>query len=208
MYSSFNPFVTNRPRLDVMVDLETLGKRPGCPVLSIGATAFDPRAPFTGEVQELSRQNIFYAKISKESCLTLGLQPDPETEAWWGDQSQEARDEAFGGTTDAREAVMALYNWLWKLRPGEREPQINVWSHGEDFDQPILTHLFELLGLVRPWPYDAGRDTRSILDVAGVPYKGTKHMALEDSYDQSVAIGRAFHELGRDAGFVPTRVPA
>lgn len=208
IYSIVTPFRTNRPLLDVMIDAETLGKRPGCSVLSIGAAVFDPRAPFTGAVQEISERNQFYAKILRESCTDIGLNEDEGTVKWWDDQSEEARNEAFGGTTHIRDAVQALYDWLWKLAPGGTEPLINVWSHGEDFDQPIITHIFELLEFTRPWPYNGGRDTRTVLDAADVPYKGVKHMALQDALDQTVAIERAFHELGRANGFQPLPVAA
>jgi hypothetical protein len=214
LYTKTARFKTNRPSIDVMFDIEATGKRPGCCVLSLGAVVFDPRAPFSFVHQTISLENNFLAKISHESGLEVGLGNDDDTMEWWSLQSDEAREEAFGGTTHIREALIEFSKWIWQVAPigkdsrGKEYPMVNVWSHGEDYDQPIVTHAMEMLGIERPWPYNGGRDTRSILDVADQHYKGTKHMALEDALDQTLAIRMAFHELGRCTGFEPVWMTA
>ncbi|WP_327210084.1 3'-5' exonuclease [Rhizobium leguminosarum] len=217
LFSNGARFKTNRPAIDVMFDIEATGKRPGCCILSLGAVVFDARAPFFEGHQTISLENQFLATISHESGLEVGLEDDKTpggTMEWWGMQSEEARKEAFGGTIHIREALIEFSKWIWKVAPigtdsqGRQYPMVNVWSHGEDYDQPILTFALELLGIERPWPYNGGRDTRSIFDVSDVSYKGVKHMALEDALDQTLAIRRAFHELGRDRGFEPVLIAA
>lgn len=192
------PYPSLRPRRDIMFDLETLGKRAGCAVLSIGAVAFDPYARFDGQHQAISLENQFFAKISLESCEQAGLFVDLGTKAWWEDQSQEAYDNAFGGTTPLKEALEAFSNWLWEIcgRNTEGEAHCDVWSHGEDFDQPILNHAFATVGMKKPWPYNGGRDTRTALEMGGVTYKGVSHMAVKDSMDQALAVRQAFRNLG------------
>lgn len=208
-------FRTNRPTLDVMIDLEATGKRPGCCILSLGAAAFDPRAPFEPQHQTLSRECNFLATISHDSSLQVGLVDDNTpggTMEWWSAQSEEARNEAFGGTTHIRDALVGFAKWIRHIAPiafdaqGREYPMVNIWSHGEDYDQPILTHAMELLGIERPWPYNGGRDTRSIFDAADHYYKGTKHMALDDALDQTLELRRAFYDLDLSLGQEPVRI--
>jgi hypothetical protein len=190
---------TLRPRKEVMFDLETLGKRAGCVVLTIGAVAFDPYARFDGLHQEISLENQFFAKISLNSCKDAGLFVDPDTKKWWDDQSPEAVAEAFGGKTPLKDALYGFRDWLFDVcgRTADGDAACNVWSHGEDFDQPILTHAFETAVFQKkPWPYNGGRDTRTALEMGGVTYKGVHHMAVKDSLDQALAVRRAFSNLG------------
>jgi DNA polymerase III epsilon subunit-like protein len=217
IFSKATRFRTNRPSIDVMFDIEATGKRPGCCILSLGAVVFDARAPFFEGHQIISLENQFLAMISHASGLEVGLEDDNTpggTMEWWSMQSEEARKEAFSGTTHIHEALIEFSKWIWRVAPintdsqGNQYPMVNVWSHGEDYDQPIVTFASELLGIERPWPYNGGRDTRSIFDVSDQYYKGVKHMALEDALDQTLAIRRAFHELGRDRGSEPVRISA
>jgi len=192
------PYPSLRPRRDIMFDLETLGKRSGCAVLSIGAVAFDPYARFDGQHQAISLENQYFAKISLASCKEAGLFVDKQTELWWKDQSPEAYSNAFGGTTPLQVALQGFSDWLFEIcgRNSDGEAVCNVWSHGEDFDQPILNHAFEVLGMKKPWPYNGGRDTRTALEMGGVTYKGVSHMAVKDSMDQALAVRQAFRNLG------------
>ena len=64
---------------DVMVDLETLGRRAGCSILSIGAVAFDAETGTMGPE--------FYMVVKMASCEKHGLHTDPETVAWWKKQN-------------------------------------------------------------------------------------------------------------------------
>lgn len=191
------PYPSLRPRKEIMFDLETLGKRAGCAILSIGAVAFDPYARFDGEHQHISLENQFFAKISLASCKERGLFTDPDTEAWWKEQSPEAVAEAFGGTTPLKDALYGFRDWLFDVcgKNAEGEALCNMWSHGEDFDQPILNHVFDTVLFQKPWPYNAGRDTRTALEMGGVTYKGTHHMPVKDSLGQALAVRQAFSNL-------------
>ena len=62
---------------DVMVDLETLGRRAGCVIVSVGAVKFDPKTGF------VDTDNAFYKAITVESAMRYGLRVDPDTLRWW-----------------------------------------------------------------------------------------------------------------------------
>jgi len=63
----------------VMVDIETLGQRPGNHViLSIAAVKFDSEG--------VHMQDLFDEEISKESCEKYGMESDEGTVEWWDKQ--------------------------------------------------------------------------------------------------------------------------
>lgn len=64
----------------VMLDLETLGRGPGCVILSIGAVTFNP----FGE----GYKHEFTCNIEPEISKQLGFTVDPDTVAWWGQAEQ------------------------------------------------------------------------------------------------------------------------
>jgi hypothetical protein len=67
---------------DVMIDMETLSTSPDCVILTIGAVRFDPRGEGVVERLEL-RPTI------DEQTEEFNRHIDPDTVAWWGQQSEE-----------------------------------------------------------------------------------------------------------------------
>lgn len=60
----------------VMVDLETLGTKPGSVILSIGAVTFD----LDGSGRD---GRTFYQRVNIQSCLDAGMTVDGDTVEWW-----------------------------------------------------------------------------------------------------------------------------
>src|SRR3990172_10155945 len=94
---------------DVMVDLETLGRRAGCAILSIGAVAFDAETGKMGPE--------FYMVVKMASCEKHGLHTDPETVAWWEKQNPEAQKvlkqaRAARGNKDLPKALTEFNTYL------------------------------------------------------------------------------------------------
>lgn len=173
---------------DVMNDLETLGTAPGCVILSIGAVVFDP---ITGRMGA-----EFYRNIDRASCLAIGLTIDGDTEAWWREQSQEARDRLEVNPQPILEVLADFTAW-WSDVGGRR-----FWGHGAGFDEPILRAAYKAAGLSAPWSFSRSRDTRTIYDLANVaPNRdvGVHHDALVDARNQAVAVCDSFRKLGLTA---------
>lgn len=189
----------------VMIDIETLGTRPGSVILSIGAVAFDPfnGTAFLGDASTDS----FYTQVSPTSCQHHGLKIDPETEQWWHSQPHEARNAALGCFLSVRrdprghqqfppklkDALAALDSW-WRTVDGKY-----IWAHGPGFDLALLEAAYRAIGWREPWRYDAARCTRTIYDLAGVKpdrSQGTHHHALDDAIAQAKAVIDAYHKLG------------
>lgn len=172
----------------VMVDLETYGKRPGCPILSIGAVFFDPRSG------ELGKE--FYTVADKDQIM-YALREDPETVDWWSKQSAEARRILDDPEVVRQPLGLSLLDFgaflgqSYAARPGSKAPNeyIKVWGNGADFDNAILQVAYGNTTLPLPWQFWNNRCYRTIkalrpgikIDRAG----GTHHNALDDAKAQA-----------------------
>jgi 3' exoribonuclease, RNase T-like len=162
--------------MNVMIDLETLGTRAGCVILSIGAAVFD----------EKSVSETFYRVVSVRTCLDAGLTIDPATEKWWTGQSEEAKETLHAAhTSDAAPLGIVLANFrTWLGTEG------NPWGNGADFDLPILSAAYVACGFGGPpWkPYN-GRCYRTLKnlrpDIAAPKREGVAHNALDDAIFQA-----------------------
>jgi hypothetical protein len=173
----------------VMIDLETLGRRPGCAIASIGAMDFDPAGGDDFVAGE------FYRAIDWEHS---GLALEPETVAWWLGQPAEARIELC----EPEEGLWALKPALWGLIGYlERRPDddLVLWCQGASFDFPILGAAYDHCGIERPWKYWQERCARTIRKVAGVLEwardEVDKHHALRDAAHQVRCVQAALKAL-------------
>lgn len=171
--------VTTAPMADVMVDLETLGRRAGCAVLSIGAVEF---CPDRGLGKEL------YVVVNRPSQRELGLHEDPDTLKWWMSQSEAARqvlDDAEKATAvSVAKALAQLTTFLTPM--GLR--RVRVWGNGGDFDNAILAGLYGAIGQGPPWDYWNNRCYRTLKNLVPGPKlkrEGTYHNALDDAKSQA-----------------------
>lgn len=171
---------------DIMIDIETLGTKPGSVIASIGAVAFDAT---TGEFGE-----TFYVKIDVADAQNEGLHIDASTVAWWMQQSDEARASTFTG--DDKTSLMLglgeLYDFVTK------ESADRVWGNGPSFDLVQLEAAYTKTGKLAPWSFRAHRDLRTLRDLSGVdiPNIGTAHNALDDAIAQAHAVIEAYKLLG------------
>lgn len=179
--------------IDIMLDLETLGTRPGSVVLSIGAVAFTPEGVF---------DKGFHTIIRKDDCVANGLTVDPDTEAWWLDQSDEAQDTLRRASVEASwaraaapnlvEALADFSNWLLHYKHVTR---VRLWACGADFDPPLLAAAYASPGPVAalggqpPWEYRDVRCYRTLKALyprmSAGPRQGTHHNALDDARHQA-----------------------
>ena len=165
---------------DVMVDLETLGKRAGCVIVSVGAVKFDPKTGF------VDVDNSFYKAITVESAMRYGLTVDPDTLRWWMRQSKEAQfvfnDPA---ATSLQAALVEFAEWVDE--EGEYD-NVKMWGNGASFDNPILAAAFEAVDIIQPWQFWNDRCYRTKkAEAKAVPFNrvGLAHNALDDAVSQA-----------------------
>jgi hypothetical protein len=168
--------------LDVMVDLETRGNKPGCAILSIGAVAFDP-------VAQAIDDEGFYRVVSRKSCKVAKLHEDPDTMAWWEKQSASAQvvlaESEAKGAMSLKEALLDLNLYLTSFGPAKK---IRIWGNGADFDNAILCLCYQAAGVQMPWDFWNNRCFRTFKNLAPhikVGRSGTYHNALDDARTQA-----------------------
>jgi len=168
--------------IDVMVDLETVGNKPGCGILSIGAVFFDAKAG------ELGAEHYEVVRLS--TCEAVGLVSDQSTLDWWAGQSPEARQvlTQAGKKSGNVEFTKALENFDKFLAPAGRR-SVRVWGNGSDFDNAILAVAYGKAGVQQGWEFWNNRCYRTLKGF--VPQlkavrTGTYHNALDDAKTQAV----------------------
>ena len=161
----------------VMIDLETLGRRAGCSILSIGAVAFGPE----GLGAEL------YTVVNRASCTAAGLHEDPGTLAWWEKQSASARA-VLGQATEGGDLLPVALGKLTEFLGQFNCRKVQVWGNGADFDNAILTACYAALGQDIPWEFWNNRCYRTLKSLkpqVKLARQGTYHNALDDAKSQA-----------------------
>ena len=108
-----------------MLDLESLGTRPDCAILTLGAVKFDPFAPD-------AFGDSLYLRIDVDEQLALGREVQQDTLTWWSNQAEDVREEALGEGN--RVSLESMYRQLNKFTVGVE----NIWCQGPAFDIVIL----------------------------------------------------------------------
>ncbi|MDT4675930.1 3'-5' exoribonuclease, partial [Escherichia coli] len=166
---------TSRTCDHLMIDLETMGKNPDAPIISIGAIFFDPQ---TGDMGP---------EFSKTIDLeTAGGVIDRDTIKWWLKQSREAQSAIMTDEIPLDDALLQLREFIDE---NSGEFFVQVWGNGANFDNTILRRSYERQGIPCPWRYYNDRDVRTIVELGkaidfdartAIPFEGERHNALDD----------------------------
>jgi len=171
---------------DIMLDIETLGTRPGCVILTLGAVKFNPfslDAPGPG----------LYVRPDVDEQIAKGREVQEDTMLWWMEQAEDVREEALG--EDGRITVEEMYRQLNRFLVGSN----NIWCQGPAFDMVIIENLYRQYGWPTPWQFWQIRDSRTLFGVHGDPRVKGKvglHNALEDCVSQATAVQQVYNKLG------------
>ena len=169
----------------IMLDLESLGTRPDCAILTLGAVKFDEYTPG-------SFGDSLYFRIDVDEQLALGREVQEDTLKWWASQAEDVREEAFG--TEGRVSLETMYKDLNRFCVGVE----NIWCQGPAFDIVILENIYRQMGWPTPWQFWQIRDSRTLFGVHGDPREKGKaglHNALEDCISQAQGVQAIYHAL-------------
>ena len=181
---------TSRTCDHLMIDLETMGKNPDAPIISIGAIFFDPQ---TGDMGP---------EFSKTIDLeTAGGVIDRDTIKWWLKQSREAQSAIMTDEIPLDDALLQLREFIDE---NSGEFFVQVWGNGANFDNTILRRSYERLGIPCPWRYYNDRDVRTIVELGkaidfdartAIPFEGERHNALDDARYQAKYVSVIWQKL-------------
>lgn len=136
----------------IVIDLETLGKRAGCRVLSVALC----RASDEAHVQ---------VNLQIDAQVGAGMLPDdPETVQWWREQPIEVWNASVVNPIELRAGLEYLGNWI----KGAGGSDYCVWGYGAGFDLPVLKHLYATFGVALPWAHWQEMCARTVRTLSGV----------------------------------------
>lgn len=166
--------------LDVMVDVECMGKADNAALVSIGATFFDIGTCTLGPT--------FLQTIHLGSAVKHGGTMDPSTVMWWIGQSEEARKGIrFGGR--AIEVVLSEFSQY--IGGVCRHEDVRLWGNSAAFDLGKIGTAYDRLDMSRPWFWTNERCFRTVRNLNpqveyDVKSKGDEaHNALADAIFQA-----------------------
>ena len=184
--------ITSTSRLwhHLMIDLETMGKNPDAPIISIGAIFFDPQ---TGDMGP---------EFSKTIDLeTAGGVIDRDVIKRWLKQSREAQSAIMTDEIPLDDALLQLREFIDE---NSGEFFVQVWGNGANFDNTILRRSYERQGIPCPWRYYNDRDVRTIVELGkaidfdartATPFEGERHNALDDARYQAKYVSAIWQKL-------------
>ena len=181
---------------ECMLDLETLGTRPGSAVVSIGAVMFNREQSYVGPT--------FYQAISLENLIDVfGFAVSGSTIRFWLQQEDAARNELFKDTINVNAALMEFARFVTDSHEGGVDKELQVWGNGAAFDNVLLREMYERMHLQPPWAFWNDRCYRTIKNerdkgknlAPNVASGNVHHKALDD------ALWQTYHLLNMDAGY-------
>lgn len=131
--------------LAFMIDIETLGTKPGAAILEICAQTFNPSTSVLGRPLTL--------EIDLLSSIANGFDCDPETAAWHLKRQNTGHLRGI----PINHALVRLREFIAAV------PGAEVWAWGMDFERPMLEAACDIAGVTGPlWPFYHGRDARTL----------------------------------------------
>lgn len=179
---------------DVLIDIETLGTKQNCVIVSIGAVIFN-RADEPGTIID---EFEVYLDVTNQQ----GRVADPGTMLWWmRDDMAEARKQAFkpAGRVRLGLGLKNLDDFIGGHTVNE------CWGCGPSFDMSILEHAYEQHKQPFPVPFWKwscvrtiesffyGKNTRK--DGGENWIGGTAHAALDDCKMEALVIQKSYNAV-------------
>lgn len=186
--------------LNVMIDIETFGRRPRGLVVSIGAVVFDTHkeVPSTGAASE------FHAVLSWEAALAESrFEKNLETLDWWHEEQSAAyarlRELMKRSTLNMTQLLEKFCNWVAPYC----QAGAKVWGNSPSFDLVQLENAAKEVGIRFPIPYRAENDYRTLTDLVYGPTSKPRppdniaHDALGDARFQARVCAQALQQIER-----------
>lgn len=183
----------------MMLDIETLGRKPGNSIISIGASLFNAtnEQKIIGDVN-----NHFYRVLSLFDLHNHGFQTDDVTLKWWKEKAiwksllAQTRDSNVG----ARKACEDFGNYIKEVKPHK------IWANSPSFDVEMVRYMFRKMTVPFPIHYKEEMDFRTLMELTYPARENrpkrifsglnVEHHALGDAIEQSFQATRALHALG------------
>ena len=191
---------------NIMIDIETFGRRPNGLIVSIGAIAFSsaPEDISSGTIFSGKPEDFFHDLLSLEAAETeTRFVKDPNTLRWWKESNQVAYQKLRNlmrlSSLDSLQLLTKFVSWLKPFC----DQGYNIIGNSPSFDLVIIENACNVLGVPFPVPYRSETDYRTLTDL--IWEDGTKprpaandaHDALFDAKFQAEVYVRAMQTVRR-----------
>lgn len=175
---------TSKPKLNLSLDIETTGLKPGCGVWQIGCVAVEmPEHSFC---------------VTVDPIAVLNSWPMDGTTVKWQQEKNRENWELAHLHFDCQEVITALVSFADWYRGLAANYDIRLWTKGPHFDIAILDAAYDRIGHPSPWKYNSIRDMRtleSLFPDVQVPKPDGAHNALVDAKHQAEVIRACLEDL-------------
>jgi len=166
-------------------DIETLGIKPGSVIVSLGMTAFDPKAGVQS-IEVLKNQSSRIS-LRLEDSLKRGFKIDASTMLWWLKQPDSSRNSTFiseMGYYDCDITCDRISEFV------KRMGCKYVWGNGANFDVVLIEEMFDKCEKIIPWKFWDIRCLRTMKETLPynkdiIPKNELKHDCLYDAIYQA-----------------------
>lgn len=143
-------------RLDIMVDLETLGVTKGTTIFQIAACSFDI---VTGQIHDTFNEIM--------DISTLKNAPfDGSTLKWWLNTNKDLLADLINkGRGTERELILKFATWINDMKLQNNDAEIFLWGNGILFDNAMIQEKCLQQNIPYPIFYRNDRDVRTIVDL-------------------------------------------
>lgn len=196
--------------LNVMIDIETFGRRPRGLVVSIGAVLFDldQEIPSIGTEKEnpsVDPASEFHAVLSWEAAVAESrFEKNLETLDWWHEKEQVAAYERLRklmkqSTLSMKQLMEQFCNWVAPFC----ERGAKVWGNSPSFDLVQLENAAKEVGIRFPIHHRAENDYRTLTDLVygstskPRPPENIAHDSLADARFQARVCSQALLQIKR-----------
>lgn len=171
-------------RIDIMVDIETLGNKSDSTIIQIAAAAFDIN---TGEIFSYMNE-IADIEQNKESLNVTG-----STLKWWMKTNPQLLNDLLNGGTKSSSWVIGYFHaWLQQYVD---DNDVYLWGNGILFDNKMIQHQMELNNLNYPIFYRNDRDLRTLVELTSVKFGISEKELRELYYDSDLTAHNAFDDV-------------
>lgn len=201
--------------LDLMIDFETFGRQVDSVPINLAVVAFDRYSegdPFVlpdvehldkdfarfhqyPHLRMLASDDCMMAKsrfalytFNVTSCLVDGMKVERETQAWWTEQTEKAKETLMPDMMPEHPSVIlnSLCEFVATIKKQVQAEEVCVWAQGSDFDIAKLRYLMDKYGYTLRFAKECGithtswRDARTaILEMGAQLYNGKRGFSAD-----------------------------
>lgn len=150
--------------IDLMLDLETLGKGPGFAVLSAAFIPFRLNGKPLDRISDVCYSLV--AGVNIGDSLANGLKIDQNTMEWWSKQDPQVLRQQFSYANDINYFIDQIAVYMSDIK--QLYTSYTIWASAPKLDFGCLYYMYVAVGREAEWPflYSAERCFRTLRSMA------------------------------------------